>query len=140
MPAVAPALRRMQVVFAPHLPRSECHYIVERTGVRGLHPAELAGAQAQQQQEWQQAQQQQGQGQGQGQGQQQEQQQQGQPSCLPAGASAPAQEAPGEAEHARLPLEALPAAAAAAAERTSGARPGSRSPPAARQVAAVECV
>ena len=40
----APALRRMQVVFSPHLPQSEVFYVVEATGVRGLHPAEFADA------------------------------------------------------------------------------------------------
>lgn len=42
-PASAPQLRRMRVVFSPFLPQSECAYVVEQTGVRGLHPAELQG-------------------------------------------------------------------------------------------------
>ncbi|KAI3436831.1 hypothetical protein D9Q98_006241 [Chlorella vulgaris] len=54
---MAPALRRLQVVFAPHLARGrQCHYVVEAWGVRGLHPDELqqhdvAAAQAAQQQQ-----------------------------------------------------------------------------------------
>ncbi|PSC72908.1 DNA repair XRCC3-like protein [Micractinium conductrix] len=39
--ASAPALRKLQVLFSPHLPQTECHYVVEATGVRGLHPAEV---------------------------------------------------------------------------------------------------
>lgn len=40
--ALAPALRKLQVVFAPHLARGrECFYVVEATGVRGLQPEEL---------------------------------------------------------------------------------------------------
>ena len=37
----APALRKLQVVFSPHLPQRECYYVVEATGVRGLAPEEL---------------------------------------------------------------------------------------------------
>ena len=37
----APALRKLQVVFSPHLPQRECYYVVEATGVRGLAAEEL---------------------------------------------------------------------------------------------------
>lgn len=43
-----PPLRRIQVVFAPHLPQRECFYVVERTGVRGLRPEELESHEEQQ--------------------------------------------------------------------------------------------
>jgi DNA-repair protein XRCC3 len=36
----APQLRTMRLVFCPFLPQSECAYVVESTGVRGLHPDE----------------------------------------------------------------------------------------------------
>ena len=29
-------VRKLQVVFAPYLPRSECHYVIEASGVRGV--------------------------------------------------------------------------------------------------------
>ncbi|PRW56306.1 DNA repair XRCC3-like protein [Chlorella sorokiniana] len=37
----APALRKLQIVFSPHLPQRECYYVVEATGVRGLADEEL---------------------------------------------------------------------------------------------------
>lgn len=39
--AALPALRKLQVLFSPHLPQAECYYIVEATGVRGLQSWEL---------------------------------------------------------------------------------------------------
>eukprot|EP00887_Chlorella_sp_A99_P002618 scaffold6.g2618.t1 len=45
-----PPLRCMQVVFSPRLPQSECFYVVEQSGVRGLRPEELLASQERQQQ------------------------------------------------------------------------------------------
>jgi DNA-repair protein XRCC3 len=43
-PAASPQLRHMQVVFSPFLPQSKCSYVVESTGMRGLHPLEVLPA------------------------------------------------------------------------------------------------
>jgi DNA-repair protein XRCC3 len=38
LPQFAPQLRHMQIVFSPTLPPGKCAYVVEKTGVRGIHP------------------------------------------------------------------------------------------------------
>ena len=43
-PAFAPQLRHMQRVFSPTLPQGRCAYIVEKTGVRGIHPSAVQAA------------------------------------------------------------------------------------------------
>ena len=40
-PAALPQLRHMQIVFSPTLAQSKCAYVVEQSGVRGLHPSEI---------------------------------------------------------------------------------------------------
>jgi DNA-repair protein XRCC3 len=39
VPQFAPQLRHMQIVFSPTLPQGKCAYVVEKSGVRGVHPA-----------------------------------------------------------------------------------------------------
>jgi len=39
VPNFAPQLRHMQIVFSPMLPQGKCAYVVEKTGVRGVHPS-----------------------------------------------------------------------------------------------------
>jgi hypothetical protein len=44
LPQFAPQLRHMQIVFSPTLPQGKCAYVVETTGVRGVHPAAVHAA------------------------------------------------------------------------------------------------
>lgn len=43
-PSVHSQLRHIQIVFSPVLPQSKCAYVVDQTGIRGLHPSEVQPA------------------------------------------------------------------------------------------------
>jgi hypothetical protein len=44
VPNFAPQLRHMHIVFSPMLPQGKCAYVVEKTGVRGVHPSAVQTA------------------------------------------------------------------------------------------------